>query len=55
MIGLPTETGPDLDELVTLVKDILAQGKKHGRKDVNVSVGSFVPKSWTALPVGPVR
>ncbi len=48
MIGLPTETDPDLDELVTLVRDILAQGKKHGVKPtVNVSVGSFVPKSFT--------
>ena len=47
MIGLPTETESDLDELVTLVRDILAQGRKHGRKGVNVSVGSFVPKSWT--------
>ena len=53
MIGLPTETGPDLDELVTLVKDILTQGKKHGRKDVNVSVGSFVPKSWTPFQWAP--
>jgi radical SAM family uncharacterized protein len=48
MIGLPTETEPDLDELVTLVRDILAQGKKHGIKPtVHVSVGSFVPKSFT--------
>jgi radical SAM family uncharacterized protein len=48
MIGLPTETEPDLDELVTLVKDILAQGRKHGvRPQVNVSVGCFVPKSFT--------
>jgi radical SAM family uncharacterized protein len=48
MIGLPTETEPDLDELVALVKDILAQGRKHGsRPAVNVSVGSFVPKSFT--------
>ncbi|MBL8111484.1 MAG: TIGR03960 family B12-binding radical SAM protein [Acidobacteria bacterium] len=48
MIGLPTETQPDLDELVTLVRNILAQGKKHGVKPtVNVSVGSFVPKSFT--------
>ena len=47
MIGLPTETEADLDELVTLVRDILAQGRRHGRKNVNVSVGSFVPKSWT--------
>jgi radical SAM family uncharacterized protein/radical SAM-linked protein len=53
MIGLPTETGPDLDELVTLVKDILAQGRKHGRKDVNVSVGSFVPKAWTPFQWAP--
>jgi len=47
MIGLPTETEADLDELVTLVRNILAQGRKYGRKSVNVSVGSFVPKSWT--------
>ncbi len=48
MIGLPTETEPDLDELVTLVKDILAQGRKNGiRPNVNVSVGCFVPKSFT--------
>lgn len=48
MIGLPSETDADLDELVTLVRDILAQGKKHGIKpQVNVSAGSFVPKSFT--------
>jgi radical SAM family uncharacterized protein len=48
MIGLPTETDADLDELVMLVTDILAQGKKHGiRPCVNVSVGCFVPKSFT--------
>jgi radical SAM family uncharacterized protein/radical SAM-linked protein len=47
MIGLPTETESDLDELVVLVRNILAQGRKYGRKNVNVSVGSFVPKSWT--------
>jgi radical SAM family uncharacterized protein len=48
MIGLPTETRSDLDELVTLVSDILAQGKRHGvRPTVHVSIGSFVPKSFT--------
>jgi radical SAM family uncharacterized protein/radical SAM-linked protein len=47
MIGLPTETEADLDELVALVRGILARGRKYGRKNVNVSVGSFVPKSWT--------
>ncbi len=53
MIGLPTETRADLDELVTLVEGILAQGRKHGRKSVNVSVGSFVPKSWTPFQWAP--
>jgi radical SAM family uncharacterized protein/radical SAM-linked protein len=53
MIGLPTETESDLDELVTLVEGILAQGRKHGRKEVNVSVGPFVPKSWTPFQWAP--
>jgi radical SAM superfamily enzyme YgiQ (UPF0313 family) len=54
MIGLPTETKPDLDELVTLVEGILAQGRKSGgRKEVNVSIGSFVPKSWTPFQWAP--
>ena len=53
MIGLPTETVADLDELVALVEGILAQGRKHGRKNVNVSVGSFVPKSWTPFQWAP--
>ncbi|MEO6323117.1 MAG: TIGR03960 family B12-binding radical SAM protein [Thermoanaerobaculia bacterium] len=48
MIGLPTEVDSDLDELVQLVKDILAQSKRHRVKAmVNVSVGCFVPKSFT--------
>ena len=53
MIGLPTETKEDLDELVTLVEGILAQGRKYGRKEVNVSVGPFVPKSWTPFQWAP--
>jgi radical SAM family uncharacterized protein/radical SAM-linked protein len=53
MIGLPTETKDDLDELVTLVEGILAQGRKYGRKEVNVSVGPFVPKSWTPFQWAP--
>src|SRR5512143_3848047 len=53
MIGLPTETASDLDELVTLVENILARGRRHGRKQVNVSVGSFVPKSWTPFQWAP--
>ena len=53
MIGLPTETKEDLDELVTLVEGILAQGRRHGRKEVNVSIGPFVPKSWTPFQWAP--
>ena len=53
MIGLPTETQADLDELLRLIEGILAQGRKHGRKNVNVSVGSFVPKSWTPFQWAP--
>jgi radical SAM family uncharacterized protein/radical SAM-linked protein len=53
MIGLPTEKTGDLDELVMLVEGILAQGRKHGRKEVNVSVGPFVPKSWTPFQWAP--
>ncbi|HEU5251119.1 MAG TPA: TIGR03960 family B12-binding radical SAM protein [Thermoanaerobaculia bacterium] len=53
MIGLPTETTADLDELVSLVEGILAQGRKYGRKEVNVSVGPFVPKSWTPFQWAP--
>ncbi len=55
MIGLPTETDADLDELVTLVEGILAQGRKHGRKNVNVSVGLLRAEVLDALPVGAVR
>ncbi len=48
MIGLPSETTADLDELVTLVASILAEGRKKGvRATVHVSVGSYVPKSFT--------
>jgi radical SAM family uncharacterized protein len=50
MIGLPTETDDDLEELARLTEDILAAGRRvtRGRKvQVKVSVGCFVPKPWT--------
>ena len=50
MIGLPTETDDDLEELARLAEDILAAGRRAsgGRKvQVKVSVGCFVPKAWT--------
>ena len=49
MIGLPTETDDDLEELARLAEGILAAARRAGRHraEVKVSVGPFVPKSWT--------
>ncbi len=50
MIGLPTETDEDLEELARLAEDILKAGRRAsgGRKvQVKVSVGCFIPKAWT--------
>lgn len=48
MIGLPTETQADLEEIVALVKKIKSlKASKGGRKQVNVSISTFVPKAHT--------
>ncbi|NOQ45687.1 MAG: radical SAM protein [Desulfobulbaceae bacterium] len=52
MIGLPTETEQDLDELIALIQRlgtlILPIGRKRGRvSEITLSVNSFVPKPWT--------
>lgn len=50
MIGLPTETEKDIDEIVHLVtkaKKERDQGSAKGKKQINVSVGTFVPKPHT--------
>jgi len=48
MVGLPTETDADLDAIVDLVKDLRRSGGGRGRKGkINVSVGTFIPKSHT--------
>jgi radical SAM-linked protein len=50
MIGLPTETDEDLEDLAVLTEDILRAGRAvtGGRKvQVKVSVGCFIPKAWT--------
>ena len=50
MIGLPTETDDDLEELARLTENILSAGRRvaGGRKiQIKVSVGCFVPKPWT--------
>jgi len=49
MIGLPTETDDDLEELARLTEDLIRAGRRaSGRRvEVKVSVGCFVPKAWT--------
>lgn len=52
MIGLPTETEADLDELAALVRRlrevVLPLGRRRGRVcELTLSVNSFVPKPWT--------
>ncbi|HSN57619.1 MAG TPA: TIGR03960 family B12-binding radical SAM protein, partial [Candidatus Sulfomarinibacteraceae bacterium] len=49
MIGLPTETDDDLEELARLAEELVRTGRRiRGRKvEVKVSVGCFVPKPWT--------
>jgi radical SAM superfamily enzyme YgiQ (UPF0313 family) len=52
MIGLPTETDLDLDELIAMLgrmrEAILPQARAQGRMpEITLSVNSFVPKPWT--------
>ena len=50
MIGLPTESQADIDGIVDLVVKMLAtrgHGPGRGKKQINVSVGTFVPKPHT--------
>lgn len=50
MIGLPTETEEDLENIVALARQVLEQGRRlhRGKKPtVTVSVSSFVPKPHT--------
>jgi radical SAM family uncharacterized protein/radical SAM-linked protein len=49
MIGLPTETAADIDAIIDLAIKTAAAGNisGHGRRRVNISVGTFVPKPHT--------
>jgi radical SAM family uncharacterized protein/radical SAM-linked protein len=48
MIGLPTENDEDLQQLVDLVERLAHSAKQEGgRKKLNVSVATFVPKAHT--------
>ena len=49
MVGLPTETGEDLEAIVQLVDKTRQAGQvgTRGRQRISVSVGTFVPKPHT--------
>lgn len=50
MIGLPTETEEDINEIAQLVKKVMAtrnSGHPGRKKQINVSIGTFVPKPHT--------
>jgi radical SAM family uncharacterized protein len=49
MIGLPTETDEDVEEIIKLVNKVDRMGREiMGRKiNINISVSAFVPKSHT--------
>ncbi|WP_163339728.1 TIGR03960 family B12-binding radical SAM protein [Desulfopila sp. IMCC35008] len=49
MIGLPTETDEDIDEIVNLIQKIKKETNAipGGKKQVTVSIGTFVPKPHT--------
>jgi radical SAM superfamily enzyme YgiQ (UPF0313 family) len=58
MIGLPTETDEDLDEMVTLVGEVReimnGPGRARGRlSTLTLSVNPFVPKAWTPFQYHP--
>jgi radical SAM family uncharacterized protein/radical SAM-linked protein len=47
MIGLPTETKEDVEEIVNLMKKLVRFSRKYGRIKFNLSISPFVPKSHT--------
>ncbi|MCK5403634.1 MAG: radical SAM protein [Desulfobulbaceae bacterium] len=58
MIGLPTETMEDIEEMIALVMkirtSILNVGRARGRlSNMILSINSFVPKAWTPFQFHP--
>ena len=52
MIGLPTETMEDLEEMIGLIKRVHTLAASIGRPrgwltEITLSINSFVPKAWT--------
>jgi radical SAM superfamily enzyme YgiQ (UPF0313 family) len=57
MIGLPTETDDDLEELAVLAEDLIRVGRQSRGRSVQVKVvgGLLRPQELDALPVGALR
>ncbi len=54
MTGLPTETQADLDAITKLVRELKSKGSgKQKRRNINVSVGTFIPKPHTPFQWSP--
>jgi len=54
MIGLPGERKSDLEDMVSLIREVASIAGKTGRKaKVNASVATFVPKSHTPFMWAP--
>jgi radical SAM superfamily enzyme YgiQ (UPF0313 family) len=60
MIGLPTESQSDLDEMVDLImkvkEKILIVGRSRGRlSTLTLSINCFIPKPWTPFQFHPME
>jgi len=58
MIGLPTESEADLEEMLALIKEVreimMAHGRSRGRlANLTLSINPLVPKAWTPLQYHP--
>jgi len=47
MIGLPTETDEDIIGIIDLIKRISSMSRDYGRKNIHVSISTFIPKPMT--------
>ncbi|MEJ5374982.1 MAG: radical SAM protein [bacterium] len=59
MVGLPTETRQDVEQIAELTKKLLHIGRKatqgKGLEKITLSVNPFVPKPWTAFQWHPLE
>ncbi|GHV10932.1 hypothetical protein AGMMS49938_00780 [Fibrobacterales bacterium] len=54
MVGFPTETEEDIYALIKLTERLLEIGLRYNKKClISLSVGIFIPKSWTPLQWSP--